>query len=135
SHGRRMGLTRRAVPRHAARCPARTPRGRIPMSATVQITVDAHDPRALSLFWKEVLGYVHPAPPGVELADGEDPLAAWDAFLERHEVPLALRNSSSALEDPDGSGPRVFFQQAPEDKVAKNRLHLDVRTATELRGE
>ena len=38
------------------------------MSATVQVTIDAHDPRALSVFWKEVLGYVHPAPPGTPTA-------------------------------------------------------------------
>ena len=105
------------------------------MSATVQVTIDARDPRALSVFWKEVLGYVHPAPPGVELGPGEDPLRAWDEFLEANDVPLALRNSSSALEDPNGIGPRIFFQQVPEPKTAKNRMHLDVRTATELRGE
>ena len=28
--------------------------------------------------------------------------------------------------DPDGVGPRVFFQQVPEAKAGKNRLHLDV---------
>jgi hypothetical protein len=105
------------------------------MSATVQITFDAHDPRALSQFWKEVLGYVHPAPPGVELGPGDDPLAAWDAFLEQQGVPEAQRNSASALEDPDGVGPRLFFQQVPEEKIAKNRVHLDVRTAPELRGD
>src|SRR5699024_4172270 len=93
------------------------------MSATVQITFDVRDPRTVSLFWKEVLGYVHPAPPGVELAEGEDPLAAWDAFLERAQVPRELRNSSSALEDPEGIGPRMFFQQVPEGKTVKNRLH------------
>ena len=41
------------------------------MSRTVQITFDAHDPRALSTFWRDVLDYVVPGPPGVELADGE----------------------------------------------------------------
>ena len=105
------------------------------MSSTIQITFDAHDPRRLSIFWREVLGYVHPAPPGVELGPDDDPLAAWDDFLERHDVPVERRNSASALEDPDGAGPRLFFQQVPEDKVAKNRVHLDVRTASELRGD
>lgn len=104
------------------------------MRATVQVTIDAHDPRALSVFWKEALGYIHPAPPGVELAPGEDPLRAWDEFLEANDVPAELRNSSSALEDPDGTGLRIFFQQVPEPKTAKNRMHLDVRTATALRG-
>lgn len=105
------------------------------MSATVQITIDVHDPRTVSIFWREVLGYVHPGPPGVELAEGEDPLAAWDAFLERMGVPEEERNSASALEDPDGDGPRIYFQRVPEDKVVKNRVHLDVRTAPDLIGD
>lgn len=105
------------------------------MSRTVQITFDAHDPRTLSLFWRDVLGYVHPGPPGVELPEGADPLAAWDDFLEQSGTPLEQRNSASALEDPDGVGPRIFFQRVPEDKVAKNRVHLDVRTASDLRGD
>ena len=78
---------------------------------------------------------MHPGPPGVELAEGEDPLAAWDAFLERMGVPEEERNSASALEDPDGDGPRIYFQRVPEDKVVKNRVHLDVRTAPDLIGD
>ncbi|EFC83631.1 VOC family protein [Parafrankia sp. EUN1f] len=105
------------------------------MSRHVQVTFDAHDPRALSCFWREVLGYVHPAPPGVDLPAGADPLAAWDEFLARIGVPPEQRNSRSAIEDPAGHGPRLFFQQVPEDKVAKNRVHLDVRAAPGLSGE
>lgn len=105
------------------------------MSRHVQITFDAHDPRALSTFWRDALGYVHPGPPGVELPAGADPLAAWDEFLETVGVPPEQRNSRSALEDPAGEGPRLFFQQVPEDKVAKNRVHLDVRAAPGLQGD
>ncbi|MCP3804043.1 VOC family protein [Allokutzneria sp. A3M-2-11 16] len=105
------------------------------MSRHIQVTFDAHDPRALSSFWREALGYVHPAPPGVELAEGADPLAAWDDFLAGMGVPEDQRNTRSAIEDPDGHGPRVFFQQVPEGKTAKNRVHLDVRVAPELRGD
>lgn len=105
------------------------------MSRVIQVTFDARDPRTLSVFWRDALGYVHPPPPGQELAEGDDPLAAWDEFLERSGVPEEQRNRASALEDPEGAGPRLFFQQVPEDKVAKNRLHLDVRTASDLRGE
>jgi catechol 2,3-dioxygenase-like lactoylglutathione lyase family enzyme len=99
------------------------------MSREIQVTFDAYDPRALSTFWRDVLGYVHPGPPGVELPDGADPLAAWDEFLARIGVPEEQRNTRSALEDPQGQGPRLFFQLVPEDKVAKNRVHLDVRVA------
>ncbi len=105
------------------------------MSRHVQVTFDAHDPRALSSFWRDVLGYVHPAPPGVDLPEGADPLDAWDDFLARVGVPEDQRNASSAIEDPDGQGPRLFFQQVPEDKVVKNRVHLDVRAAPGLQGE
>lgn len=105
------------------------------MSRHIQITFDAHDPAALSTFWRDALGYIHPGPPGVELPEGADPLAAWDDFLARIGVPEDQRNSKSAVEDPDGDGPRLFFQQVPEDKVAKNRVHLDVRAAPGLDGE
>jgi hypothetical protein len=105
------------------------------MSRDVQITFDAHDPRALSSFWRDALGYVHPGPPGVDLPEGADPLAAWDEFLARVGVPEEQRNGRSAVEDPDGRGPRLFFQRVPEGKAAKNRVHLDVRAAPGLQGE
>lgn len=105
------------------------------MSRDVQITFDARDPRALSSFWRDALGYVHPAPPGVELPEGGDPLVAWDDFLTRVGVPESEHNASSAIEDPDGRGPRLFFQRVPEGKLVKNRVHLDVRAAPGLSGE
>jgi hypothetical protein len=104
------------------------------MSRQIQVTFDAHDPRALSSFWRDVLGYVHPGPPGVDLPAGADPLAAWDDFLAGIGVPEDERGTRSAIEDPDGVGPRLFFQQVPEGKVAKNRVHLDVRAAPGLQG-
>jgi hypothetical protein len=50
-------------------------------------------------------------------------------------VPEEQRNGRSAVEDPDGRGPRLFFQRVPEGKAAKNRVHLDVRAAPGLQGE
>lgn len=105
------------------------------MSRQIQITFDAHDPQTLSTFWRDALGYVHPGPPGVDVPVGADPLAAWDEFLAGIGVPQEQRNTRSAIEDPDEHGPRLFFQRVPEDKVAKNRVHLDVRAAPGLHGE
>jgi hypothetical protein len=34
----------------------------------------------------------------------------------------------TVLVEPSGAGPRLFFQRVPEPKVAKNRVHLDLRT-------
>jgi catechol 2,3-dioxygenase-like lactoylglutathione lyase family enzyme len=93
----------------------------------VQVTFDAHDPGALSRFWCEVLGYrLDDPPPGFD---------TWDAALEAFGVPEDQRNSASACHDPTGAGPRLFFQQVPEGKTAKNRVHLDVRAAPGREGE
>ncbi|MFF5448701.1 VOC family protein [Streptomyces sp. NPDC012888] len=105
------------------------------MSRAFQVTFDARDPRALSAFWAEALGYVVPGPPGGGLAPDADPVAAWEEFLARAGVPEEEWNSRSALEDPAGSGPRLLFQRVPEDKAAKNRVHLDVRVAPGAAGE
>ena len=93
------------------------------MSRHIQVSFDGHDPRALSSFWRDALGSVHPGPPGVDLPEDADPLAAWDDFLARVGVPQEQRNTRSAIEDPDGQGPRLFFQQVPEGKLVKNRVH------------
>ena len=105
------------------------------MSRTIQVTFDAHDPETLSRFWAAALGYVNPPPPGHELAPGQDPFEAWHTFLAGVGVPESEWNSASAAEDPDGDGPRLFFQRVPEDKAAKNRVHLDLRAAPGLQGE
>ncbi len=105
------------------------------MSRQIQITFDARDPRSQSRFWSEALGYAIPGPPGVEVPEGADALEAWDDFLAAIGVPEDQRNARSAAEDPAGEGPRLFFQQVPEDKAAKNRVHLDVRAAPGLTGE
>ena len=96
------------------------------MSRTIQVTFDAHDPESLSRFWADAMGYVNPGPPGRELLPGQDPFDAWHDFLGEVGVPESEWNSASAAEDPDGAGPRLFFQQVPEGKTAKNRVHLDV---------
>ncbi|MBR7504122.1 VOC family protein, partial [Mycobacterium tuberculosis] len=75
-----------------------------------------------------------PGPPGVTLADGDDPFAAWKTFLDSLGVEMRPEDMRAAIEDPAGRGPRVFFQTVPEDKTVKNRVHLDVRAAPGLQG-
>ncbi|HEX6468591.1 MAG TPA: VOC family protein [Streptosporangiaceae bacterium] len=97
------------------------------MARDVQITFDCADPAALAAFWAEALGYkVQDPPAGFE---------SWDQALEAMGVPPERRNDASAVVDPEGSGPRVFFQRVPEGKQVKNRVHLDVRAAPGLQGD
>ncbi|MEP6562516.1 MAG: VOC family protein [Nakamurella sp.] len=97
------------------------------MSTEFQVTVDCADPAALAAFWAEVLNYRIESPPA-----GFD---SWPAALSAWGVPAERWNSRSAIIPVDGSGPRLFFQQVPEGKTGKNRLHLDIRAAPGLRGE
>lgn len=105
------------------------------MTTTVQVTFDATDPERLSRFWAEVLGYIHPAPPGRTVGNGQDPFDVWHEFLADSGVPQSQWNSAAAAEDPNGIGPRLFFQRVPEPKAAKNRVHLDIRAAPGLTGD
>ena len=97
------------------------------MPREVQITFDCEDPAALAAFWADALGYrIAPPPPG---------FATWDEFLDKMKIPHSRRNDASAAVDPEGNGPRLFFQRVPEGKLAKNRVHLDVRAAPGLTGD
>lgn len=97
------------------------------MARDVQITFDCADPGRLASFWAAALGYkLQDPPPGFD---------SWDQALEAMGVPPESRNDASALVDPEGSGPRLFFQRVPEPKEVKNRVHLDVRAAPRQEGE
>lgn len=91
----------------------------------VQVTFDCGDPRTVAEFWKVALGYVDPpVPPGFE---------SWEVFDA--SLPEESRGAVWACEDPEGVGPRLFFQRVPEPKTVKNRLHLDVRVGVGLTGQ
>lgn len=79
------------------------------------ITFYADDPAALARFWGAVFGY---------------PEATWDEPLKGELLASGLTEADLAsrglAEDPDGSGPRLFFHHASEPKHDRNRLHLDI---------
>src|SRR3954453_634693 len=98
-----------------------------PQIRDVQITFDAADPAGQATFWAEVLGYrVQAPPPGFE---------SWEQALNAFGVPPERHNDASAVVDPAGCRPRLFFQKVPEGKTVKNRVHLDVRAAPGLEGD
>jgi hypothetical protein len=113
------------------------------MSRTVQVTFDCADPNALAAFWNQALGYAYDSPP--------PGFATWDEALDHFGVPAERRNDASASVDPDGVGPRLWFQKVPEGTRSvvttsvgsvgpelvpvKNKVHLDVRAAPGLEGD
>jgi hypothetical protein len=81
-----------------------------------QLTIDANDPTSLARFWAQALGY-QSAPPA-------EPTTTWHAhYRERLGGETAF---ADRLFDPTGSGPAIWFQEVPETKAGKNRLHLDL---------
>jgi catechol 2,3-dioxygenase-like lactoylglutathione lyase family enzyme len=73
----------------------------------IQVTFDCADPDRVARFWAEVLHY--------DVVEDE--------------------GTAYAAADPDGVGPRLYFQQVPEGKQVKNRVHVDVRVGTGLVGQ
>ena len=81
------------------------------MAREFQVTLDSSDPGAHAAFWAEALHYVLQPPP--------DGFAGWDDALEAWGVPPERRNDRSALVDPDGAGPRLFFQRVASEGDAR----------------
>ncbi len=94
------------------------------MAIKVQITFDAHDAHALATWWSELLGY--------EMEDHHDFVTGLleqgivtEDQVSRIDGRLGFAGVATAV-DPLGIAPRLFVQEVPEAKAAKNRLHLDV---------
>jgi Glyoxalase-like domain len=88
------------------------------MTVRFQVTFDAADPQRLAGFWRQALGYKEQDPP--------EGYATWERWAEAMEIPEERWGDVTALVDPEGVLPRLFFQKVPEPKSAKNRVHLDV---------
>jgi hypothetical protein len=88
------------------------------VAVPIQVVFDCVDPAVLAEFWASALDYVLQPPP--------DGFASWPEFLTSTGVPESDWNSASAVVDPAGAGPRIYFQRVPEPKQVKNRVHLDV---------
>ncbi|GIF70814.1 VOC family protein [Asanoa siamensis] len=92
------------------------------MTTSFQITIDCASPTSQAAFWATALGY--------DLAPPPSGFASWHAWYRSVGVPEAelagAPDLPDRLVDPAGVGPRFWFQQVPEGKTVKNRLHLDL---------
>jgi hypothetical protein len=94
-----------------------------------QIAVDAADPHLLNRFWADAVGY--------EVEDHHDGIleivdAGYATLDDTIEIDgRRAWKTAAACSDPDGTGPRLLFQQVPEAKAGKNRVHLDLQRRLE----
>jgi hypothetical protein len=91
---------------------------------TFQIAIDAADPHRLNRFWAAAVGY--------EIEDHHDGIeqilaAGYATRDDTFEIDGRLAwKIAAACRDPEGRGPRLLFQQVPEPKTVKDRIHLDL---------
>jgi glyoxalase superfamily protein len=91
------------------------------MATRIQVVIDCAAPGTLAEFWSAVLGYqLQPPPTGYQ---------SWEEWARQAGIPEDQWDAYSAAVDPEGVGPRLFFQRVPEPKVTKNRVHLDVNVS------
>lgn len=95
------------------------------MAFKLQIVFDCRNPDALARFCSSALHY--------KLQDPPSGYPSWGAFLKAQGVPEEEWGSASAIVDPEGEGPRVYFQQMDTPKLGKNRLHIDINASGGLR--
>jgi hypothetical protein len=95
----------------------------------LQLTFDCSDPHAQARFWAVAVGF--------EVDDHHDMIGG---LIEAGQVPADSDDvitvdgrrtwrqyASASPRDPADSN-RLLFQQVPEPKTAKNRLHVDIHT-------
>ena len=92
------------------------------MPVRFQLVIDCADPDRLARFWAAALGYeLEPPPAG---------FPTWDDYYRDLGVPEEdLGAGADRIFDPQGHGPRIWFQVVPETKAVKNRLHLDINAS------
>jgi catechol 2,3-dioxygenase-like lactoylglutathione lyase family enzyme len=86
----------------------------------LQVVFDCADPERVARFWAEALGYK---------LDWEWTDPETVEYMRSNGLPESEFGSRSAASDPEGNGPRLFFQRVPEGKAVKNRVHVDVKSA------
>ena len=81
-----------------------------------QLTIDCHDPARLAPFWAQALGYLQVPP-------AEPDTTWWELYRHRLGDDAEF---DDRIFDPEGLRPPIWFQEVPESKSGKNRLHLDL---------
>jgi hypothetical protein len=94
------------------------------MAYDFQVVVDSGDPHVLADWWAETLEWQVEEQDESFIKDMVAKGFATDEETTTHDGKLVWR-TGAAIRHPE-SRRRVLFQQVPEGKTVKNRLHLDV---------
>jgi hypothetical protein len=104
------------------------------MATDFQVVVDCAAPHELADWWAEALGWQVEAQDEAFIRRMIDAGYATEEQTTTHRGALVWKEGA-AINSPDPNRPRVLFQQVPEGKTVKNRMHLDLRVGAERREE
>jgi hypothetical protein len=96
------------------------------MAYEFQVTIDSTAPHPLADWWAEALGWQREPTDEAFIRRMVDEGHAAESDTMRHNGELVWV-VGAAIRHPTDGAPRVLFQQVPEPKTVKNRVHLDVR--------
>ena len=102
------------------------------MATDFQVVVDCAAPHELADWWADALGWQVEAQDAAFIRRMIDAGYATDEETTTHDGALVWK-TGAAINSPDPDRPRVLFQQVPEGKTVKNRMHLDLRVGAERR--
>ena len=103
------------------------------MALDFQLVIDCADPHTLADWWADALGWEveHADEDFIRKMIDEGHASEGDATTYRGRL---VWKTGAAINHPDGrsSGrPRIIFEQVPEAKTVKNRVHVDLRPLTD----
>jgi len=102
------------------------------MATDFQVVVDCAAPHELADWWADALGWQVEAQDEAFIRRMIDAGYATDDETTTHNGALVWK-TGAAINSPDPNRPRVLFQEVPEGKTVKNRMHLDLRVGAERR--
>ena len=102
------------------------------MATDFQVVVDCAAPHVLADWWADALGWQVEAQDAAFIRRMIDAGYATDEETTTHNGALVWK-TGAAINSPDPNRPRLLFQQVPEGKTVKNRMHLDLRVGAERR--
>ena len=100
------------------------------MAYEFQVTIDSTAPHPLADWWAEALGWQREPTDEAFIRRMVEAGHAAESDTMRHNGQLVWA-VGAAIRHPTDAAPRVLFQQVPEPKTVKNRVHLDVRVGPE----
>jgi hypothetical protein len=99
------------------------------MALDFQLVIDCAEPHTLADWWADALGWEVEKGDEIFIRRMVDEGHATEDEVTTHDGRLVWKVATAILhpDGREGGRPRILFQQVPEPKTVKNRIHIDLR--------